>query len=204
MKARHNNYGILITVFSLLMIVQYSEGSYNAWDVLIPALGAVFGWVVFTSPDGPDKFEQVLVSLILGISIVGVTSAILHLFLQRLFLYDLQIILHPEQPIIGLTPAFLISVSVSAALYFIRPIHVCGKRPSNGSWGVLGLAMALMLGFLVLFYLVTKREIEDGREVGFECMEAGREKNECLKLCTHRPGKAACEQSISEFNPLSG
>ena len=38
-----NEYGTLVTVTSLILIVVYSSGSYDGWDALIGVVGLCYG-----------------------------------------------------------------------------------------------------------------------------------------------------------------
>lgn len=75
MEKKFNDYGVLITVLSLLMILVYGENSYDSWDLVLSGTAFLFGWKFIRSEAEKDKFSAALGSLIcaLGFSILVVS-----------------------------------------------------------------------------------------------------------------------------------
>lgn len=73
---KHNTYGVLITVVSLLFIIIYSSEGYDQWDMLISILAAYFGISYLISGQYYGWFSGFLASVI---SVVGVLVGIISL-----------------------------------------------------------------------------------------------------------------------------
>ena len=108
--------GVLLTVFSLLMIVQHSDNlrivdecvdgarlntaipSYDAWDVLLGFVAFIFGVKVYRSLSPEKKFQTFLASLIATVgaatalvAILGMSIPDLAFFLDKPILYGMSL-----------------------------------------------------------------------------------------------------------------
>lgn len=78
---KHNTYGVLITVVSLLLIIIYTKESYDQWDLLISSLAAYFGISYLLTGQNFGWFSGFLGGVIsvagILISIISLSSIIL-------------------------------------------------------------------------------------------------------------------------------
>ncbi|NOR61284.1 MAG: hypothetical protein GQ535_02170 [Rhodobacteraceae bacterium] len=74
MIARHNRYGVLMTVYAVVMITVFSSEGYDYWDlaVVVPALWFSFSYLVRV-PD-QDYFERLLATLVAATAAVMIVD----------------------------------------------------------------------------------------------------------------------------------
>lgn len=66
LHSKFNDYGTLVTVVSLLLIVVYATGKYDAWDALISIMGIWFGSLYLLKKAFFDRASKFLGSLIVS------------------------------------------------------------------------------------------------------------------------------------------
>lgn len=71
---KHNNYGVLVTVASLLLIVVYSEENHDSWDLVVCFLTGFFGISYLIEKSNSDWFSSFVASFI---SVASITTALI-------------------------------------------------------------------------------------------------------------------------------
>lgn len=76
MHEKYNNYGVLVTISSLLLIVVYSSEAYDEWDLMVTLLTGFFGFSYLKNKINFDWFSSFSASFISVLSLSSGLSAI--------------------------------------------------------------------------------------------------------------------------------
>ncbi len=76
LEKKYNTYGLLITVSSLFMVIIYTGGDYDGWDVIIAFFAAMFGFSYLKDKMPIDWFSCFVASFIFISSVSSLVFAI--------------------------------------------------------------------------------------------------------------------------------
>lgn len=71
---KYEKYGVLVTISSLLLVVVYSTGPYDSWDLMVTLITGYFGISFLSNKMSFDWFSSFNASFI---SVVSVTTGII-------------------------------------------------------------------------------------------------------------------------------
>ena len=76
-KIDGNEYANLVTVFAIIVAVEYSSGKYDQWDFLIGLVSVLLGLsFVKKSYENKDFFYTILTSSLISLGVVSIGSSI--------------------------------------------------------------------------------------------------------------------------------